>query len=203
MPWSVDNLTCSPSTKQGGQETGMNARALMILAGWRPAPRVLMSALFVLAGVGTQTDSAEEPRPHPSQYSDPRCESRRTGPHLERDELRCDPRAQPRRASRPPPPTKPSPPPANAPAVGQAPTVSPGNEPSRVIERDVGFDDAFATQGNAAQAAGAAGASPGAAGAGGANPGSAAAAAAPGLGAGGPPGLGGSSAAARGASSRH
>jgi hypothetical protein len=177
---------------------GMNARALMILAGSRPAPRVLMSALFVLAGVGMQTVSAEEPRTHPSQYSDPRCESRRTGPHLDRDELRCDPRAQPRHAGQPPPPTKPPPPPANTPAVGQAPAVTPGNQPSRVIERDVGFDDAFTTQGNAAQAAGAAAASPGAAGAGGSvNPGGAAAAA------GAPPGLGGPSGAARGASSRH
>jgi hypothetical protein len=174
----------------------MNARALMIFAGW-PAPRVLTSALFVLAGVGMQTVSAEEPRTHPSQYSDPRCESRRTGPHLDRDELRCDPRAQPRRAGHPPPPTKPTPPPTNAPAVGQAPAVSPGNQPSRVIERDVGFDDAFTTQGNAAQAAGAAGANPGAAGAGGSvNPGGAAAAA-------GPPGLGGPPGATRGASSRH
>jgi hypothetical protein len=154
---------------------------------WRTTSRVLATVLLMLNGFGMRGVSAEEcgphcdPRIHPSQYSDPRCESRRTGSRLDRDELRCDTRGQPRRADHPLPPTKPPLGPFNGPSAGQMPAVSPADAgpPPRAVERDVGFDDAFITQGNAAQAAGAAGGNPGAAGAGaGANPGGAAAAAA-------------------------
>ncbi len=173
----------------------MDACALLASTRWRTAPAVLAAVLFALNGPGMRSASAEEcgphcdPRVHPSQYSDPRCESRRTGSRLDRDELRCDTR-QPRRADHPPS-TKPPPATANAPATGQMPAVSPADAgpPPRAVERDVGFDDAFVTQGNAAQSAGATGANPGA----GANPGSPAAAAGPnnpGAAAAGPPGLG-------------
>jgi hypothetical protein len=133
----------------------MDVRVLVVSAARRNAIRVLTAALFVLAGFAVRIVSAEELRTHPSQYSDPRCESRRVGPHLDRDELRCDPRFQPRRANSPTTPTQSSFPPPRAPSPVQ---MSP---PSRGIERDVGFDDAFVTLGNTQQTVGAAGANPG------------------------------------------
>ncbi len=139
----------------------MDILVLIVSTGWCEATRVLTAALFVLAGFAVPIVSAEELRTHPSQYSDPRCESRRIGPHLYRDELRCDPRVQPRRANNPPPPSQSPSQPPRAPSSGQ---LSP---PSRGVERDVGFDDAFVTLGNTQQSVGAAGANPsGAAGAG-------------------------------------
>jgi hypothetical protein len=62
------------------------------------------------------------------------------------------------------------------PPVGQAPVTSasdPSRQQPRSVDRDVGFDDAFTTQGNAAPGGGAAGANANAGA--GANPGGAAA----------------------------
>ena len=110
---------------------------------------------------GLWTVSAEEcgphcdPRTHPSQYSDPRCESMRSGPRLERDELRCDPRVQRRGGNHAPP----IPPSQASSSTEQTPPIrSVDGQQSRPAERDVGFDDAFVTRGNAQQAGGEVGA---------------------------------------------
>jgi hypothetical protein len=158
----------------------MDACTLITPAGWRNAPRFLAVALLAISCFATRNVSAaDDDRPtHPSQYGDPRCESRRSGPRLERDELRCDSRVQPRRTNQHAPPSTPPSSSLHAPSAGQLPSIGPANthEPSRPVERDVGFDDALVTQGNAQQQAvganpGAAGANPGIAGA---NPGAAA-----------------------------
>jgi hypothetical protein len=164
--------------KPAGRETIMVARTLVTSPRWRNASCLLAAALFVTVSFGMRTVSAEEcgphcdPRTHPSQYSDPRCESRRSGPRLERDELRCDTRVQPRRVDHHAPPATP---PSQASSTGQMPAIgSVDSQQSRPAERDVGFDDAFVTQGNAQQAGGAnPGSAPGAnpGGAAGANPG--------------------------------
>jgi hypothetical protein len=126
----------------------------------------LASALLTVIGLGPRTVSAAECGPHcdvrahPSQYSDPRCESRRSGPRLERDELRCDLR-EPRRRAAPSATTTPPLPPV--PPIGPAPVTGatdPGRQQSRGVERDVGFDDAAPTQSNPTPGAGAHSTSP-------------------------------------------
>jgi len=92
-----------------------------------------------------------ERRIHPSQYSDPRCESRRNGPHLDRIETRCDLREPRRKANQPTPSALPLPS-AAVPPVGRAPAIGasePGRQQFRNVDRDVGFDDAFTTPGSA------------------------------------------------------
>ena len=117
-------------------------------------PRFLAAALFTVVCLGTSGVSAAEGdrnadrRVHPSQYSDPRCESRRIGPNLERVETRCDLRESRRKAVQPAPSAKTQLPSHPPPSAGQAPVTSatdPGQQQSRGVDRDVGFDDPFGT----------------------------------------------------------
>ena len=155
----------------------MGSGAVVASAWSLNVPRFLAAALLTVVCLGTSSVSAAEgdrnadSRVHPSQYTDPRCESRRIGPNLERVETRCDLREPRRKAVQHAPVTSPPIPP-----VGQAPVTSasdPSRQQPRSVDRDVGFDDAFTTQGNAAPGGGAAGANANAGA--GANPGGAAA----------------------------
>jgi hypothetical protein len=140
----------------------MDACTVVSSAGWRKATRPLAAGLFVVICIAAQNVLAADGgrRTHPSQYGDPRCESRRSGPRLERDELRCDNRAQPRRVDHSDSPSSPLSPLLEGPSAGHTPANSNSHQQSRPVERDVGFDDALATPGNP----GAAGTNPGAAG---------------------------------------
>jgi hypothetical protein len=151
----------------------MGADIVAASTGWRDASRFLSVAALIIGCLGIRPASAAECAPHcdrrtqPSQYTDPRCESRRSGPRLDRVETRCDLREPQRKANQ----QTPSPSPLSPP-VGQVPVIGagdPSRQQLRSVDRDVGFDDAFTTQGNAPPAGGPAGgnANPGA----GANPG--------------------------------
>ncbi len=130
----------------------MDVYTLVTSAGWRNAPRFLAAALLAVGCFATRSVSAAEDDrlSHPSQYGDPRCESRRSGPRLHRDELRCDNRVQPRRINHTAPPSTPSSLPFHIPSAGQFPSIGPGNthQQSRAVEREVGFDDALGAPGN-------------------------------------------------------
>jgi hypothetical protein len=110
----------------------------------RKVPCFVSVALLATVSLGIRTGSAAESDPHlnrrahPSQYSDPRCESMRGGPDLERIETRCDLREPQRKATAPS--VTPSPPPR---LLGGASDRQPRN-----ADRDVGFDDAFSPQSN-------------------------------------------------------
>jgi hypothetical protein len=132
----------------------MDAHTLVTSAGWRNALCLLAAALLAVVCFATRNVSAAEDdrSTHPSQYGDPRCESRRSGPRLKRDELRCDNRAQPRRINHTAPPNTPSPLPFHIPSAGQFPAIGPANshQQSHAVGRDVGFEDALAPAGNGA-----------------------------------------------------
>jgi hypothetical protein len=151
-----------PRAMRGG--VVMDAGVVVASAWRRNVLRFLVAALLAAVSLGMRTVSAAECDPrdphcdrrvHPSQYSDPRCESRRTGPNLQRDELRCDLREPKRKVVHPAPSVSPhSPPP---PPPGQVPVTGasdPTRQQSRTVDRDVGFDDAFPTQANPGAAAG-------------------------------------------------
>ena len=135
----------------------MNSAVSEASAWRRNVPGFLAATLLVVVCPEMRTISAAECDPHcdrsvhPSQYGDPRCESRRIGPHPERDELRCGPREPRRKVVHPAPSAKPPPPSLPVPSVGQASgsgASDPGQQQSRGVDRDVGFDDAFTTQAN-------------------------------------------------------
>lgn len=155
-------LRSGPRALGGNMDTG-----IVKASAWRrEVPGILAAALLAIICLATpRTVSAAECDPHcdrndhPSQYTDPRCELRRTAPNSERDELRCDFRARRRHTGHPAvssatPQTPPHP--AARPA-GQAAVASgsdAGRQQPRGVERDVGFDDAFAPQTNSAPAVG-------------------------------------------------
>jgi hypothetical protein len=156
----------------------MGSGAVVASAGSLNVPRFLAAGLLTGVCLGASSVSAAEGdrnadrRVHPSQYSDPRYESRRIGPNLERVESRCDLREPRRKADQHAPVTSPPIPPA-----GQAPVIGASNpnwQRPRSVDRDIGFDDAFTTQGNAASSGGGAAGANANVGAG-ANPGGAAA----------------------------
>src|SRR4029077_3447570 len=131
----------------------MDSGVLEASAWRRNVPCFLAAALLALVYLGPRSVSAAECdancdfRAHPSQYGDPRCESRRSTPLSERDEVRCDPRKRQHVAHHPPP----APPPTASPPVppsGQAPVsgaTDPPRQLPRSVDRDVGFDDALTT----------------------------------------------------------
>jgi hypothetical protein len=144
--------------------TSHNQGASRAIPAVEPTPAILSVGAILEDWSAEQTVRGgigrDDPRSHPSQHGDPRCESRRSGPRLERDELRCDNRVQPRRVDNHAPPTTPSSQASSS--MGQMPaTGSVDGQQSRPAERDVGFDDTFTTQGNAQQARGAVAANPG------------------------------------------
>jgi hypothetical protein len=183
LRWGIQK----PPTRTSVAVAYSNARGVIMGSGavvasaWSlNVPRFLAAALLTVVCLGTSCVSAAEGDRnadrgvHPSQYSDPRCESRRIGPNLERVETRCDLREPRRKADQHAPVTSPPIRP-----VGQAPVTSasdPSRQQPRSVDRDVGFDDAFTTQGTAPAGGGASGANANAGA--GANPGGAAAAAA-------------------------
>ena len=141
----------------------MDAGVLEPSAWRRNVPCFLAAALLAAVCLGTRTALAAECDPHcnrrvhPSQYSDPRCELRRVGPHLERVETRCDLREPRRKADQHAPSVTQHPPSPTPPSLGQVPVIStgdPGRQQSRSVDRDVGFDDAFTTQANPVPGAG-------------------------------------------------
>jgi len=153
---------------------------LVLASAWQRGVLGFATAVLITLCFGPRTLPAAECDPHcdrrvhPSQYSDPRCESRRSGSHFDRVETRCDLREPRRKANQQPPSAKGplplAPPVARTPVIGAS---DPGRQLSRGVDRDVGFDDAFTTQGSAPPGGGpagananlGAGANPGAAGA--------------------------------------
>ena len=123
----------------------------------RNVPCFLAAALLAVICPGPRSVSAAECDPHcerrdhPSQYSDPRCESRRTLPSFERDELRCDLREPRRKVVHPAPSVKPPTPLGPVLPIAPAPVTGasdPTRQQPRSVDRDVGFDDALTTQTN-------------------------------------------------------
>jgi hypothetical protein len=130
----------------------VDARVVVASTWWRNALCFLVAVLLAVICLGPRNVLAAgcnprcSPPVHPSQYSDPRCESRRIGERLERDDLRCDPRGRQRLAA---PSATPPTPLSSPPMLGLVASMSatgtndPGRQQPRGVERDVGFDDAF------------------------------------------------------------
>jgi hypothetical protein len=158
---------------------------IVVASAWRHGVPALAAAVLITLCFGPRSIRAAECDPHcdrrvhRSEYGDPRCESRRIGERLDRVETRCDLREPRRKANQQTPSTAPPSRPAAVPPSGQVPVIGAGGhgrQQPRSVDRDVGFDDAFTTQGNGPAGGGASGANANAGA--GANPGGAAAAAA-------------------------
>jgi len=78
---------------------------LVLASAWQRGVLGFATAVLITLCFGPRTLPAAECDPHcdrrvhPSQYSDPRCESRRSGSHFDRVETRCDLREPRRKAN--------------------------------------------------------------------------------------------------------